>query len=401
MRHRKTEVMYNKKQVFEQYLMGKCTPEQAAWLVDTFSDEEFRVELEQYVDAVFEAKDDESDRIAGIVEISREEYPQIEAVIFGEERPEKIHFLRPLWRWVAVAAAVVIGFVGYQRNKETVTPVADKVKIAAELQKQKPVSDGVTLTLPNGEVVELSDGLETAYTSTEKENGDSFFEIKKLNEATEPMIQVVSVPAGKIGALLLTDGTKVWLNASSKLTYDVNFIGGVRKVELEGEAYFEVAKNKDKPFLVFSNDQKVRVLGTHFNVKAYGENRTTTTLMEGSVEVATEHRAYTLKPGQSSVVTWGGENIKVGPAQMDKVNAWRDSEFAFFDAGLDQIGNELSRWYGVEVQVVTRGKGYGFTGAISKKRSLEEVLEILNRTGQIRYHIVPVGIKERRVVLMV
>ncbi|MFD2554367.1 FecR family protein [Sphingobacterium tabacisoli] len=393
--------MYNKKQVFEQYLVGKCTPEQAAWLVDTFSEEEFRAELEQYVDEVFEEKLEKEDRIEGLAELSKEQYPNVEALIFGEQTSVKERFLKPFLRWGAVAAAVIVAFVGYQRNNETATPVKNKDVVVAGVEKQPSGTDGVTLTLPNGEVVALSDGSETDYTSTEKQNGDSFFEIKKLSEATEPMIQVVSVPAGRTGALLLTDGTKVWLNAGSKLTYDVNFIGGVRKVELEGEAYFEVAKNKDKPFLVFSNDQKVRVLGTHFNVKAYGENRTTTTLMEGSVEVATDHRAYTLKPGQSSVVTWGGADIKVGPAQMDKVNAWRNSEFAFFDASLDQIGNELSRWYGVEVQVVTRGKGYGFTGAISKKRSLEEVLEILNRTGQIRYHIVPVGIKERRVVLMV
>ncbi len=393
--------MYNKKQVFEQYLAGKCTPEQAAWLIDTFSDEEFRAELEGYVDDVFEVKDQEADRVERLESLSQEQYPVVEALVFGESSTTKVRYLKPLWRWVAAAAVVAIGFVGYQRSKETVTALDASPEVVAEANRMAPTADGVTLTLPNGEVVGLSDGLETAYTSTEEKDGDSFFEIKKLNETKEPMIQVVNVPTGKTGALLLTDGTKVWLNTGSKLTYDVNFIGGVRKVELEGEAYFEVAKNKDKPFLVFSNDQKVRVLGTHFNVKAYGENRTTTTLMEGSVEVATNSRAYTLKPGQSSVVTWGGADIKVGPAQMDKVNAWRNSEFAFFDASLDQIGNELSRWYGVEVQVVTRGKGYGFTGVISRNRTLEEVLEILNRTGQIRYHIVPVGIKERRLVLMV
>ncbi|TDQ75402.1 FecR family protein [Sphingobacterium yanglingense] len=394
--------MYNKKQVFEQYLVGKCTPEQAAWLVDTFSEEDFRAELEQYIDEVFEAKLQQDDHIEELTVLSKEQYPIIENMIFGEESPSKIRPLIPYLRWVAVAAAVIIGFIGYQRSKDMVSPSdAISTKVIAKAAENASANDGVTLTLPSGEIVELSDGNETVYASTEKQNGNSFFELKKLEEAKEPMIQQVNVPAGKTGALMLTDGTKVWLNAGSRLTYDVNFIGGVRKVELEGEAYFEVAKNKEKPFLVFSNDQKIRVLGTHFNVKAYGENRTTTTLMEGSVEVATNSRAYTLKPGQSSIVTWGGADMKVLPAQMDKVNAWRNQEFAFFDASLDQIGNELSRWYGVEVQVVTRGKGYGFTGVISRNRSLEEVLEILNRTGQIRYHIMPVGVKERRVVLMV
>lgn len=394
--------MYDKKHVFEQYLAGKCTPEQAAWLVATFSEETFRAELENYIDEVFEAELQNADHIEDLYVQSQDQYPIVEALIFGETQQPKIRSLATYWRWVAAAAALLIFYIGYKRIAMELLPATDKVELASTKGEEQSLSpDVVTLTLPNGEVIDLSDGTESRYATVEKQDGDSFFEIKKLQETKEPMIQTVLVPAGKTGRLLLTDGTKVWLNAGSKLTYDVNFIGGVRKVDLEGEAYFEVAKNKEKPFVVASDDQRIRVLGTHFNVKAYRENRTTTTLMEGSVEVATNTRAYTLKPGQSSMVTWGGADIKVGPAKMDKVNAWRNNEFAFYDATLDQIGRELSRWYGVDVQVVSRGRGYGFTGVISRNKDLEEVLDILNRTGQIRYHIIPVGIGERRVVLMI
>lgn len=394
--------MYDKKHVFEQYLAGKCTPEQAAWLVATFSEETFRAELENYIDEVFEAELQNADHIEDLYVQSQDQYPIVEALIFGETQQPKIRSLATYWRWVAAAAALLIFYIGYKRIAMELLPATDKVELASTKGEEKSLSsDVVTLTLPNGEVIDLSDGTESRYATVEKQDGDSFFEIKKLQETKEPMIQTVLVPAGKTGRLLLTDGTKVWLNAGSKLTYDVNFIGGVRKVDLEGEAYFEVAKNKEKPFVVASDDQRIRVLGTHFNVKAYRENRTTTTLMEGSVEVATNTRAYTLKPGQSSMVTWGGADIKVGPAKMDKVNAWRNNEFAFYDATLDQIGRELSRWYGVDVQVVSKGRGYGFTGVISRNKDLEEVLDILNRTGQIRYHIIPVGIGERRVVLMI
>ncbi|SKB67569.1 FecR family protein [Sphingobacterium nematocida] len=394
--------MYDKKHVFEQYLAGKCTPEQAAWLVATFSEETFRAELENYIDEVFEAELQNADHIEDLYVQSQDQYPIVEALIFGETQQPKIRSLATYWRWVAAAAALLIFYIGYKRIAMELLPATDKVELASTKGEEKSLSsDVVTLTLPNGEVIDLSDGTESRYATVEKQDGDSFFEIKKLQETKEPMIQTVQVPAGKTGTLLLTDGTKVWLNAGSKLTYDVNFIGGVRKVDLEGEAYFEVAKNKEKPFVVASDDQRIRVLGTHFNVKAYRENRTTTTLMEGSVEVATNTSAYTLKPGQSSMVTWGGADIKVEPAKMDKVNAWRNNEFAFYDATLDQIGRELSRWYGVDVQVVSRGRGYGFTGVISRNKDLEEVLDILNRTGQIRYHIIPVGIGERRVVLMI
>lgn len=392
--------MYNKKQVFEQYLAGKCTPEQATWLIDTFSDEEFRAELERYVEETFEKEEEITDYMDIWGAVSKDRYPVVETLIFDTEAPTKVRRLAPILRWIAAAAAVVILFIGYQRNKEILKPIETAEDMVSKQDKEPATTDGVTLTLPNGETVELSDNTETIYASKEDQNGDSFFEMKKLNEAREPMIQEVNVPAGKTGALLLTDGTKVWLNAASKLIYDVNFVGGVRKVELEGEAYFEVAPNKEKPFVVYSRNQQVRVLGTHFNVRAYGENRTTTTLMEGRVEVATHTRAYTLKPGQSSVVTWGGADIEISPAMMYKVNAWRNSEFGFYDASLEEIGRELSRWYGVDVQVVGKTSYFGFTGVISKRKTLEEVLDILNRTGQIRYHIVPVGIKERRVVLM-
>ncbi|WP_164110992.1 MULTISPECIES: FecR family protein [Sphingobacterium] len=393
--------MYDKKHVFEQYLAGKCTPEQAAWLVSTFSEETFRAELENYIDEVFEAELQNADQIEDLYIQSRDQYPIVESLIFGENQNRKVRSLATYWRWVAAAAALLIFYIGYKRIAMESLPATDKVELASKTEQKSQASDGVILTLPNGEVIELSDDTESRYASAEEQEGNSFFEIKKLHEANEPMIQEVYVPAGKIGALLLTDGTKVWLNAGSKLTYDVNFIGGVRKVDLEGEAYFEVAKDKKKPFVVASSDQRIRVLGTHFNVKAYKENRTTTTLMEGSVEIATNERARMLKPGESSIVSWGGADIKVGPANMQNVNAWRNKEFAFYDANLDQIGRELSRWYGVEVQVVGRALGFGFTGVISKERSLEEVLEILNRTGQIRYHIIPIGIGERRVVLMI
>lgn len=393
--------MYNKKHVFEQYLAGKCTPEEAAWLISSFSEEAFRAELERYIDEVFESELREEEDIEGLHIQSKDQYTMVESLIFGANKDRKLRFMASYWRWVAVAAAVLVFYVGYKRVGLEFPKVTDRIEVVSNKVQRPQGSDGVILTLPNGEVIELSDGTESKYASAEKQNGDSFFEIKKLHEANEPMIQEVYVPAGKIGALMLTDGTKVWLNAGSKLTYDVNFIGGVRKVDLEGEAYFEVAKNKEKPFVVASDDQRIRVLGTHFNVKAYKENRTTTTLMEGSVEVATNERARRLKPGESSIVTWRGGDIKVAPSNLQNVNAWRNKEFAFYDANLDQIGRELSRWYGIEVQVVGRALGFGFTGVISRERSLEEVLEILNRTGQIRYHIIPVGVGERRVVLMI
>lgn len=270
----------------------------------------------------------------------------------------------------------------------------------AAVQDTTETPTGVTLTLPNGQVVALADHEAAQYASREKQDGVSFYELKASDVVQEPMVQQINVPQGQTGAVVLTDGTKVWLNANSSLTYDVNFVGNERLVKLQGEAYFEVTPNKEKPFIVESKNQQVKVLGTHFNVKAYTVSHVITTLLEGKVQVSTGAKERILKPGQSSVVGFNDSDIKVVPAICYEVNAWRNNEFAFYDATLNDISDELSRWYGVEVQVVGRSDSFGFTGVISREKSLPEVLEILRRTGQIRYHIVPTGLKERRIILM-
>jgi len=393
--------MYNKKEIFEKYLAGTCTPEQAVWLVSLFADESFRGELETYMDVAMNDQLEEGDIIEELYTQSKNQYPILKSLLTGEEIKTKPSILIRVWPWVAAAAAILILYVGgyqYKAYEEALSVTG--VTVTNRHMESAKVESLMTLTLPNGEKIELTDSSKTQYAAAKTTNKESFFEIKKFENASEPMVQEIHVPMGKTGAIVLTDGTKVWLNTGTKLRYDANFVGSERIVYLEGEAYFEVSHNKQKPFMVVSNDQKIKVLGTHFNVKAYASNRTTTTLMEGSVAVSTASKVRILTPGESSVVDPGKTIIDVSPALLSNVNAWRNNEFSFFNAGLEEIGAELSHWYGIDVKILGQADELGFTGVISKEKTLEEVLSIMRRTGQIKYQITPWGAKERRVVLM-
>ncbi|QBQ39952.1 FecR family protein [Sphingobacterium psychroaquaticum] len=395
--------MKNRNDLFDLYLAGKCTPEEAEQFVSGLSDDQFCAELEVRVDEVFRQELRENEVLPDMVRLSKEQYVSIEALIFttvAENEEERVRSISStIWRWAAAAAAIIIFYVGFDQWNKDHSMITGGGPIAA-VQDTTETPTGVTLTLPNGQVVALADHEAAQYASREKQDGVSFYELKASDVVQEPMVQQINVPQGQTGAVVLTDGTKVWLNANSSLTYDVNFVGNERLVKLQGEAYFEVTPNKEKPFIVESKNQQVKVLGTHFNVKAYTVSHVITTLLEGKVQVSTGAKERILKPGQSSVVGFNDSDIKVVPAICYEVNAWRNNEFAFYDATLNDISDELSRWYGVEVQVVGRSDSFGFTGVISREKSLPEVLEILRRTGQIRYHIVPTGLKERRIILM-
>jgi ferric-dicitrate binding protein FerR (iron transport regulator) len=183
--------------------------------------------------------------------------------------------------------------------------------------------------------------------------------------------------------LELPDGTKVWLNSSSSLTYPVIFKGKERGVELTGEAYFEVAKNAASPFFVKTSSQTIKVLGTHFNINSYQDEKSVkTTLLEGSVEVTGNgtRQITSLKPGQQAVNSAG--NIKIiSDADIDEAVAWKNGKFLFRNTDLQTVMRQLSRWYDVEVtyQGVVAAKHY--RGRISRNVPVSQVFEILKTSG--------------------
>lgn len=392
--------MYDKEDLFERYKAGQCSPEEAKHLLSEFADPTFAVELGRLVDKEMQRDLLAEDHIDGIQEVSAGQYTIIAQQLFPKQESRILTFSRKPWTWMAAASILVLFYFGYQEVQFEQPTLNDIHTAAAKPQTTVGNQNGVTLTLPSGEVISLSDSMSEQYASAANEDGLALYAIKEQQEAKLPLIQQVNVPFGKTAVLLLTDGTKVWLNADTKLEYDVNFVGDQRLVKLVGEAYFEVMHDKGKSFIVESHGQQVKVLGTHFNVKAYKDSKTITTLLEGKVEVSSPRHKKVLMPGECSVLGASYATMTKGSADLNEVSAWRKQEFAFYDASLGDIAEELSRWYGVEVKVIGRSGIASFTGLISRQKSLEEVLEILKRTGQIKYHVVPAGVMERRVILM-
>lgn len=185
----------------------------------------------------------------------------------------------------------------------------------------------------------------------------------------------VTTPRGGQYQVILPDGTKAWLNSLSSIHFPVAFTGRERNVETTGEVYFEVAKDKLKPFRVSTAGQTVTVLGTHFNIMAYpDETEIITTLLEGAVRIAKGGQNKILKPGEQALVN---QNIKVASADTEDAIAWKNGLTAFTDADLKTIMRKVSRWYDIDVEYQGQISDRTFTGAISRKSNLSALLKIL------------------------
>ncbi|MDO3627511.1 FecR family protein [Mucilaginibacter sp. BT774] len=186
-----------------------------------------------------------------------------------------------------------------------------------------------------------------------------------------------ATPQGGQYQFILSDGTKVWLNAASSIKYPVVFDGSERRVELTGEAYFEVAHNAKKPFKVISNGQTVEVLGTHFDINAYNDEQgIKTTLLEGSVKVSAEGMSNIIKPGEQARFEHGA--INVTNVDLDAVVAWKNGFFFFDDNNIQEVMRQLARWYGVEIKYEGQLPSRRFSGEISRNVNLSQILDILS-----------------------
>lgn len=204
----------------------------------------------------------------------------------------------------------------------------------------------------------------------------------------EVIMNTMSTPRGGQYRLTLPDGTKVWLNAASSITYPVIFVGRERKVKITGELYFEVAKNKEHPFIVDADGKSlVEVLGTHFNVNSYaGEDQIRTTLLEGSVRVSaaavTEGRQVAiLKPGQQARQDREKESLVVGDADIENVMAWKNGFFSLQNARFEDVVKELERWYDVEVKYEGKMPAIKFQGKMDRGVHLSGVLRWFSKLG--------------------
>ena len=222
--------------------------------------------------------------------------------------------------------------------------------------------------------------------------GLSVFVQDKYRTASNDSVELTNElysPAGQISELLLSDGTKVWLNAGSKLTYPSNFSSKNRIVQLNGEAFFKVASDEKNPFIVETSKMKVKVLGTSFNIDAFDSNNyTETTLVEGKVEILTNEDAKITEmfPGQLAKFDGNVRKIEVSDVDTRFYSTWKDGKMTFFNEPLEGIVQKLERWYNVDFTFANEEiKTYRFSGTILKYKPLDQVLQIMKHSSPIDY----------------
>lgn len=305
----------------------------------------------------------------------------------SQEQPDPKALFSILYR-VTAAAAILLAIVGaglyYSLKYPAQLPVTAVNKVPVE-HDADPGKNKAVLTLDNGEKVVL----DSARVGTLAKNGN--VSVKKAadgqliytvddgnpSSSNGPVTyNTISTPRGGQYQVILPDGSKVWLNAASSLKYPTSFAGNERNVQLTGEAYFEVAKNPQKPFKVSVNNLNVKVLGTHFNIMAYSdEDAIKTTLLEGSVQLTAGGSSSMLKPDQQGIVK--DSHINVIDVDAEKFVAWKNGYFEFNRCSILDIMKQLSRWY--DMQVVYEGKisDDEFVGRIERTAKLSRVLHIL------------------------
>ncbi|AYL93840.1 FecR family protein [Mucilaginibacter celer] len=294
-----------------------------------------------------------------------------------------IRYLNNQWLKYAAAIIVLLGVSAALYLNRT----PQKQQMASALKHDAlPGGNKAVLILANGDSISLDEASngQIARQGNAKvskvQNGLIAYASGK-DTTTKITRNTINTPRGGQYNVKLADGSMVWLNSASSITFPTLFNGDTREVKITGEAYFEVAKNAAKPFLVQCGGQTVRVLGTHFNINAYDdEPGIRTTLLEGSIRLSTGSQSRLLVPGQQAVVR--GDAIAMeGKPNLTAVTAWKDGLFVFDDTDLPQLMRQISRWY--DVKIVYNGKpgDYAFVGEINRNTRLTSVLKILEASG--------------------
>lgn len=304
-----------------------------------------------------------------------------------------------LWLRISAAAAAIfiivgIGLVLQKDNQQNKNIFHNDIPAGI---------NSATLTLDNGKKIILSNAnngqlaSESGILITKSADGEITYSIKNQTENAANKTNTLSTVNGQTYRLQLPDQSKVWLNASSSIKFPASFAGlKTRKVELTGEAYFEISKDKEHPFIVKTNQQEVQVLGTHFNINSYPDKQnTSTTLLEGSISITNEHKQQQLlKPGETALVN-NKEDILVSPADIKSTLAWKNGDFRFNDERIDEIMLKISRWYDIEVTYNGPVSKEKFSGKISRDKNISEVLNMLSYSNAVKFIV-----EGRRVTVM-
>ncbi|HKC36823.1 MAG TPA: FecR domain-containing protein, partial [Chitinophagaceae bacterium] len=349
--------------LFRKYLDNECSPEEVKELLAHFnapanelvlrnlileslaSDQPFATDVDNQWN---KATEETYQRIIKLIEI---------------EKGRVVPIFRKTWFRVAAAAVLLIGsFIIYKFSGNNNSGKHEMVKIDTQKQDLGPGGSKAVLTLADGSQIILDSAANghlasQGNTKVIKMDGQLAYNASSDLRTTEVLYNTITTPRGGQYQIVLSDGSKVWLNAASSLRFPSTFVGNERKVELTGEGYFEVAKNATKPFKVnVAGKEEVLVLGTHFNINSYFDETTiNTTLLEGKVKVTTigsgvrTNDPRLLSPGQQLQLNINGQITLNTNPDLDQVMAWKNGIFNFDNSDLQMVLRQISRWYGVDI----------------------------------------------------
>lgn len=310
------------------------------------------------------------------------------------ERANKVIKLKRIF---AYAAAILVplmifgGVLSYLSNQAPEKTVL--VQQAPEILPGKPRA---VLVLDGGQSVLLDSLAEQSITEKdgtmiEKGNRSLNYTKQSGNLNAANIYNTIKIPQGGEYNLVLSDGTKVYLNAESQLRYPVQFAGNIREVELVGEGYFEVTTNAQKPFVVKTNGVSVEVLGTSFNVNAYGNTeKIVTTLVEGSVKLNMQGSSVSqiLEPAEQAVFDVNSGKAEISKVDVNLYTAWKDGNLIFYDNRLEDIMTILTRWYSADAVFKNESvKDLRFSGSLDRYGEIKQILDIIQSTGKVNIEI--------------
>lgn len=258
------------------------------------------------------------------------------------------------------------------------------------LEKQVQNFEQSSLITSNGEIISLGASKDSIFeidaTQIIKGEAKITYSNEKSKNDQEIKYNTLVTPKSKVFSIILADGTKVWLNASSAIKYPTQFTNAVRNVYLTGEAFFEVAKDISKPFIVYTKNMSVEALGTSFNVMAYPEDDVAeATLVKGGVAVETVKKRLILEPGNQARFVKITENLQKRPINVELFTSWKDGKYIFEYENLETVMTKIARWYGVDVTYLNNDvKKIHFSGTLFKYNDINQTLHIIELTTHVK-----------------
>ncbi|SIN69059.1 FecR family protein [Chitinophaga niabensis] len=359
--------------LFRAYMNQSCSEQDKEKLFTLMADKENDARLYEVIDKVMNEAGEE-------IEIEGERADEILSVL-QQAIPQKHKRGRiaAITRWAAAAAVVTgLGTLYWIYPSSKPSESKQQVFTARDIQ---PASQGAILTLGDGKQVTL-DSLQKGVIANQGGTHVSLTQgtiAYDDHRAEEISYNTLSTPKGRLFHLVLPDGSDVWLNAASAVTYPTSFSGKDRVVTLRGEAYFDIKPDAKRPFSVkLADNMEVKVLGTAFNINAYENERViATTLINGSVRVNAGNNSSILKPGYQANIAHTAPGIQVNRADTSQVLAWKNGIFNFEGADIQAVMKQLERWYDIDVQYENGIPAIVFGGKMDRNLSLSNIMRML------------------------